>query len=131
LRVRNISTMFGRCERGWRELWAQSCVSARAGIVSVDEAPQALFLLKNYAFAKTRQLGDVRRNSPRLIARWPQFAVPACVRETKLKYRKKWPLCGATEPRVEGVDSDPGLTTTHPFNGTTDHHSLGLRTSPG
>ena len=49
--VRNISTMFGRCERGWRELWAQSCVSARAGIVSVDQAPQALFLLKNCAFA--------------------------------------------------------------------------------
>jgi hypothetical protein len=36
LRVRNISTMFGRCERGWRELWAQSCISARAGTVSVD-----------------------------------------------------------------------------------------------
>lgn len=52
MRVRNISTMFGRCERGRRELWAQSCVSACAGIVSVDEAPQALFLLKTDAFTK-------------------------------------------------------------------------------
>jgi hypothetical protein len=52
LRVRNISTMFGRCERGGRELRAQSCVSARAGIVFVDQALQALFVLKNYTFAK-------------------------------------------------------------------------------
>jgi len=52
LRVRNISTMFGHRERDWRELWAQSHVPVGAKSISVDEAPQALFLLKNHAFAK-------------------------------------------------------------------------------
>ena len=50
--VRNIATMFGHRERDWWELWAQSHVPIGAKSISVDEAPQALFLLKNHAFAK-------------------------------------------------------------------------------
>jgi hypothetical protein len=50
--VRNVSTMFGRCERGWRELWAQSYVPVGSKNISVDETPQTFFLLKNHAFPK-------------------------------------------------------------------------------
>jgi len=33
---RKTSTMFGRRERGWQELWGQSDVPARTGTISID-----------------------------------------------------------------------------------------------
>jgi hypothetical protein len=89
LRVRNISTIFGRCERGWRELWAQSCVSGRAGTVSVDETPEASFLLKKLRFCKNtrnRELSEfstsrvigARASPGDVISKIDIWAEPVC-----------------------------------------------------
>jgi hypothetical protein len=65
LRVFNISAMPGNYKRDWRELRGESNVSARAEIISVDKAPEALSLLK--LPHQLRQLGDIRRDPPRLV----------------------------------------------------------------
>ena len=60
--------MHGRRERGWRVLWTQSAVPAPApGPYPLTTYPRAPFLLKSYGFRnKLRQLGDIRRDPPRL-----------------------------------------------------------------
>jgi hypothetical protein len=59
--VRNISTMFGRCEGGWRELFTQS-VFLLCGTTPVNKVWTELSLLKELLLPQQlRQLGDVRR----------------------------------------------------------------------
>ncbi len=66
LRVRNISTMFGRHKWGWRVLWGQSNVPAGTATTSASEA---LSLLRPAPTQQLRQLGDIRRDPPRLAVR--------------------------------------------------------------
>jgi hypothetical protein len=42
LRIRNISTMLGHDQWGWRVLWGQSDVPAGAATISASEAPSVL-----------------------------------------------------------------------------------------
>ena len=65
LRVRNLSAMRGYRARDWWVLRTQSAVPVRAGTIS---APQALSLLRLLLPQKPRQLGNINRNPPRLVA---------------------------------------------------------------
>jgi hypothetical protein len=63
--------MLGRRDRSWRGLWSQSNVPARAGTISVDQAPEAPFLLSDYGLRKSSGslaiFAAVRRASSRMM----------------------------------------------------------------
>jgi hypothetical protein len=69
LRVRNVGTMPSRHKWSWRFLWSQSHVPAPTRNVSLDQTPatRPLSLLGGARLTREpRQLGDIRRNPPRL-----------------------------------------------------------------